>query len=134
MFSRFSEALPGMMHIRLIKSFHEFAISSAANYTQTQWQCLVCQGYHFLAYPDSPEKYRVKTQYIDTELSPKAFGAYISLMVFNHWATQMVEIEDTRLSQFFRYHFHDSKRYLIDSCHQLGIEQFEAKLVARLID
>lgn len=134
MFSKFDKALPGMMHIRLIKSFNELAESSCNHYKSANWRCLVNQGYYFIVYPDSNHSYKINCPDIDTQLSPRAFGAYISLLVLNHWAIKMYEIEDKRLAQFFRYHFHDTKRYLVDNCHALGIETFEANLVMRLVE
>ncbi|RTR36560.1 hypothetical protein EKG38_23360 [Shewanella canadensis] len=134
MFSKFKDALPGMMTLRLINSFNEIASHSSSHNSNTHWQSLVDHGYNFLIFPSTSSRYEISSRYIDTVLSPRAFGAYVSLLVLNHWATKMYEMEDRRLSQYFSYHFHDSKRYLVDHCQELKIDAFEANLVIRLIE
>jgi len=134
MFSKFKDALPGMMTLRLINSFNEIASHSTSHNSNSNWHSLVNNGYNFLIFPCTSYPYQISSRYIDTELSPRAFGAYVSLQVLNHWATKMYEMEDSRLSQYFNYHFHDSKRYLVDHCHELQIDPFEANLVIRLVE
>ncbi|WP_394205700.1 hypothetical protein [Shewanella waksmanii] len=134
MFSKFSHYLPGKMHQRFSDSFHQLSIQKSDNYQQTQWQTMVNSDYLFLIYPETKQRYRVNGPYQTTCLSAKGFGAYISLLILHDWATKMCQIGDFPYAHFFHYHYLDSKRHLNDYCRRMGIPQFEAKLIERMIE